>query len=109
MADVTNINIVVGFAGCDGSFDRVLGRLAGLIGRWDDADAHFATGRALEERLQSPPLVARTDVHHAEMLVRAGRTGDRARADQLLAGAHSTAARLDMLDLLYEIEHLRSQ
>jgi hypothetical protein len=51
MADVTNINIVVSPCGCDGSFDRLLGRLAGLIGRWDDAEAHFACGRVLEERL----------------------------------------------------------
>ncbi|HMK10154.1 MAG TPA: hypothetical protein VK461_01095, partial [Acidimicrobiales bacterium] len=109
MADVTDIIIVNSPSGCDGSFDRVLGRLAGLIGRWDDADTHFATGRALEERLQSPPLVARTDLHQAEMLLRARRPGDAARAEQLLSAAHATAVRLDMHDLLHDIETLRDQ
>jgi tetratricopeptide (TPR) repeat protein len=109
MVDITNINIVVSFAGCDGSFDRVLGRLAGLLGNWADADTHFATGRALEQRLQSPPLVARTDLHHAEMLLRARRTGDATRADQLLTDAHATATRLDMHDVLQDIDQLRNQ
>ena len=109
MADVTNVNIVVGFSGCDGAFDRVLGRLAGLVGKWDDAEMHFATARALEQRLQSPPLVARTDVHHAEMLLRAGRTGDATRADRLLSRAHSTATRLEMHEVLQDIEGLRNQ
>ena len=110
MADVTNINVVVSVcAGCDGSFDRVLGRLAGLIERSDDAEEHFTAGRALEERLQAPSLVVRTDVHHVEMLLRAGRSGDRDRADQLLAGAHATATHLDMHDVLHEIEQLRNQ
>ena len=85
------------------------GRLAGLLTQWDDADTHFATARALEQRLQSPPLVARTDVHHAEMLLRSGRTGDATRADQLLTDAHTTATRLDMHDLLHPIEQLRNQ
>ncbi len=106
-SDVTNINVVVGGAGCEGAFDRVLGRLAGLIGRFDDADAHFATARARDERLESPPLVARTDVHHAEVLLRAGRPGDVERAQRLLDGAYATATRLEMVSLKRAIEELR--
>jgi len=106
---VTNMNIVIGPCGCDGSFDRVLGRLAGLIGRWDDAEAHFATGRALEQRLEAPPLIARTDLHRAEMLLRSGRAGDTRRADELLGGATGTATRLEIHELLHDIEQLRTQ
>jgi tetratricopeptide (TPR) repeat protein len=107
MVNVTNINVVVSFSGCDGSFDRVLGRLAGLLGRWDDAETHFATGRALEQRLESPPLVARTDLHHAEMLLRAGRTGDATRAARLITEAQAIATRLDLHDIRHDIEQLR--
>ena len=108
MADVTDTGIVISPAGCDGAFDRPLGRLAGLIGRWDDADATSRRAELSRNDSQAPPLVARTDIHHAEVLLRAGRTGDRGRADHLLASAHTTATRLDMHDLVHEVEHPRN-
>ena len=108
-ADVTNVNVVVGTAGIDGSFDRVLGRLAGLLSRWEDAEKHFATGRAREQHLKSPALVARTDVHHAEMLLRANRSGDLVRADELLSAAVATANGLGMRNLQRDIDHIRDR
>ena len=45
-----------------------LGRLAVLLGRHDDALAHFARARALVARLRSRPYIAQTDLATAEVL-----------------------------------------
>jgi tetratricopeptide (TPR) repeat protein len=55
-----------------------LGRLAVLLGRHDDALAHFARARALVARLRSRPYIAQTDLATAEILAR--REPERARA-----------------------------
>jgi hypothetical protein len=47
-----------------------LGRLAVLLGRDDDALAHFARARALVARLRSRPYIAQTDLATAEVLAR---------------------------------------
>jgi hypothetical protein len=97
LAPIQHLNIVVGYcSACDGSYDRVLGRLAAVLGEWDKADQHFTDAHTIEDRLESPPLRARTDLHHAEMLLRAKRPGDAAHAHRLLTEAGSTAAELEM-------------
>jgi hypothetical protein len=55
-----------------------LGRLAVLLGRDDDALAHFARARTLVARLRSRPYLAQTDLARAEVLAR--RDPERARA-----------------------------
>jgi tetratricopeptide (TPR) repeat protein len=55
-----------------------LGRLAVLLGKDDDALAHFARARALVARLRSRPYIAQTDLATAEVLAR--REPERARA-----------------------------
>lgn len=57
--------------GCQGAVDRFLGILASMLGRFDQAEAHFETALVLEAGLRSPPLVART------YLVRPGAAGAR--------------------------------
>jgi hypothetical protein len=55
-----------------------LGRLAVLLGRHDDALAHFARARALVARLRSRPYIAQIDLATAEVV--ATREPERARA-----------------------------
>ena len=43
-----------------GTVDRHLGMLAAVLGRDDEAEAHYAAALQLEERLGAPSLVART-------------------------------------------------
>jgi len=66
----------------------VLGRLAVLLGREDDALADFARARDLVVTLRSRPFIAQIDLAWAELLVHRDRDGARARAEdaRLLAG-----------------------
>jgi DNA-binding SARP family transcriptional activator len=86
--------------GCLGSVAHVLGQLAGCLGRWKEADDHFQSATDANRRLGAPPLVARTQLEHARMLLRSGdrRLIDRAHA--LLTAAAVTATRLGMAPML---------
>ena len=63
-----------------GPADRYLGRLAALIGRWDEADQHLETALDICRRAPSPPYVAETQFDLASMLLRRGRPEDVDRA-----------------------------
>lgn len=86
---------------CDGSIDRVLGRLAARLGRLEEAGRHFAS--ALEANLEvgAHPWVALTEVdlarHHLVL-------GERGRAEELLERARQAALSLDMPSLLAILE-----
>ena len=55
-------NVVIGFAAaCEGPVARVLGRLAAVIGRPQDATRHFERAVELAERLGAPLLKARVE------------------------------------------------
>ena len=100
---------VRGVAGaCDGSVSRHLGVLATVLERWDEGERHFR--RALERNasLRSPPLVARTRVEHAELLLARDGPGDRSRAVELLEPALATARRLGMRPLERRARELRA-
>jgi class 3 adenylate cyclase/tetratricopeptide (TPR) repeat protein len=89
--------IVVG-QGLDvpGAADRYLGMLAATLGEIDAADAHYAAALDLEERLQSPPLMARTCYWWARALLARGRGDDLERAVTLLESCVATADSLGM-------------
>jgi tetratricopeptide (TPR) repeat protein len=70
-----------------GPVGTYLGGLAGLLGRYDDADAYFAQAAEMSERLGAKFFAARTDLWWGEML--AERDAERARA--LLEKAESAA------------------
>jgi DNA-binding SARP family transcriptional activator len=99
--------VVVTFGfGCLGSAAHFLGQLAAVLGDWKEADDHFQ--RALERNLGlgAPPLVARTQVEYARMLLTSGLPGSRERALELLASAGITAERLGMLPLQRQVAEL---
>ena len=79
--------------GAYGIVSRCLGSLAGVLGRPDEADVHFAHALATHERLGADSLVARTCIDWGVMLCDAGR---------MVQGRHQLhtgmelAARLDL-------------
>jgi DNA-binding CsgD family transcriptional regulator/tetratricopeptide (TPR) repeat protein len=85
-----------GGGGAMGSVPRYLGMLAATLERWDEAARHFEDAISFERRMGSPPFVARTQVHYAEMLIRRGRDGDLHHARRLVQAALETSRRLGM-------------
>ena len=78
------------------STGRTLGILATLLGRFEDAAAHFRQAARMNERMAARPWMAHTQVEHARMLLRRDADGDRERATNLLASARATYRELGM-------------
>jgi tetratricopeptide (TPR) repeat protein len=74
-----------------GPVSHVLGGLATLLGRHDEAEASFERSARLCERMDARFFAARTDLAWAGMLARRGAAGDAGRARRLLTRARSTA------------------
>ena len=53
-----------------------LGGLAGVLGRYDEADAYFSQSAAMSERLGAKFFAARTDLWWGNVLARRNRPGD---------------------------------
>ena len=68
-----------------------LGRLATVLGRYDDAEAHFHAAADTHQRIRAPYLLASTRLTWAEMLARRARDGDRAWARDLARQAATIA------------------
>ena len=92
------LNIVAGRAAASyGPVARVLALLAGLCGRNDAAEGHFADALALSERMGDRPFAARTRFELATLLLECG---DRDRALTLLTEALEAAQELGMVGLV---------
>jgi class 3 adenylate cyclase len=65
--------------------------MAGALGRFEDAERHFATALRMNQALESAPLVAETNLRHAEALARRDAPGDREQAVEMTAEALDTA------------------
>jgi DNA-binding SARP family transcriptional activator/tetratricopeptide (TPR) repeat protein len=86
--------VVIGLAaGCLGSAEAFLGKLAATLGRGREAAEHFERALAVNQALRAPVCVARTQVDYARALG----PGDRAR--KLVQDALRTAARLGLQDV----------
>lgn len=88
--------------------DQRLGMLAGLLGRYDAAEEHFAGALALAERMRALPWQAETRYHWAEMLRRRAGRGDRERALALLDEAEAEARAVGMALLVGWIAECRA-
>ena len=86
-----------------GAVDRYLGILYTMVGRFDDAAASFEAAIALETKMASRPLLARTSYWYARSRLRAG---DRERAGALLDDCRAHAADLGMAKVLEQAEAL---
>jgi class 3 adenylate cyclase len=82
----------VGGATSAGPVHHVLGGLAAVLGRYADAQSHFAQSAASCERLGILFYAARTDFQWGQMLVERNEPGDLDRAQDLLTKAHTVAA-----------------
>ena len=73
-------NMVIGSAVmCYGAADRMLGALATVMQRWDDAERHLENALVLNRRLGSPTWIAHTLYERARLALRRGPPQDRAR------------------------------
>jgi tetratricopeptide (TPR) repeat protein len=73
-------------------FHFSLGRLATVLERYDDAEAHFARAHEVHEAMSAPYFLARTRWAWAEMLLSRGDPADRDRARTLATNARDAAA-----------------
>jgi DNA-binding SARP family transcriptional activator/tetratricopeptide (TPR) repeat protein len=97
-------NVAIGWASTAyGSASRHLGLLAGVLGRRDQAVAHFEDALAMNERMRARPWVARTQVELARVLPR-----EDEHAGALLDAGAAEAERLGMPRLAALAERLRA-
>jgi hypothetical protein len=84
------VAMVANMVGSYGSFAWPCGMLAAVLEKWDDAERHFNTALAMNERIGARPWLVRTRRSYAEMLLDRddpSRPGDRACAAELIAAA----------------------
>jgi hypothetical protein len=85
---------------------RHLGALAGVAGRWEDAERHFADALALEARFDSPFTLAHTLREYGRMLLR---KGDWDRAAPILGRAAELCDRMQLPGLGAKVAALLKQ
>jgi class 3 adenylate cyclase len=89
---------------CYGPVAHYLGLLAGSLRRFESAQRHFEESIQLSLRNSARPILARTQVCYAEMLVSRGDTSDAERSGKLLNSAREIAEHLGMSDLINRID-----
>ncbi len=99
------VDVLAGMLGCRGR-TALCGMLAACLGRWDDAERHFADALAMNERLGARPYVVRTRRAWASMLLDRHAPGDAARARDLIAAGRAEAETLGMARELVRFERL---
>ena len=89
-------HVVAGAACSLGASGRYLGQLATLLGRLEEAEAHFEAAHRMHERMGAPGWLAHGQVDHARMLLARDGPGDAARAEDLVAAARQAYRALGM-------------
>jgi hypothetical protein len=74
-----------------GPISRTVGDLLTVLGRHDEAEAHFAQSAASSAQAGAKFFAARTDLSWGRMLFERGRPGDRERSRDMLTRAHQAA------------------
>jgi len=93
---------------CMGSMAWYLGILATALGRWEEAEAHFATALRRNTQLGAKPIL-QTKQRHAMMLLARNHLGDQPRALTLLEEALAMAQAINMELTAQHISNLREQ
>jgi tetratricopeptide (TPR) repeat protein len=101
--------VLAAVVGCGGSFALWCGMLAACLGRWDDAERHFADALAMNERLGARPYVVRTRRAWAAMLLDRGAPGDVSHAQELISAGLPEATTLGMVREIVRLERLRAR
>ncbi len=94
-------------AGANGPVSRILGLLADVLGRYDEAEDHFADAMKTTERMGDRLYLSLTRIDLSRMLLERDRRGDRERALDLLGTALSTARELSARGLVEQGLKLR--
>jgi tetratricopeptide (TPR) repeat protein len=76
----------------EGPVSLVLGGLATILGRYEDADAYFSRAAAFNDRANAKYFAANTNLWWGKMLAERNAPGDTERARDLLTRAHTLAA-----------------
>ena len=104
------LNVVVGSMAVSwGSTDRLLGSLAGILRRFQEAERHFEAALEMHRRLGARPWTAHTQHDFARMLQARGEARDRDRALELAKSALATARELGMVTLAERAEALQQE
>ncbi|TMJ24785.1 MAG: hypothetical protein E6G95_17480 [Alphaproteobacteria bacterium] len=93
---------------CVGAAAHYLGLLAGTIGEWEKAVAHFEAAQAMNEKMKAWPRLANTRLAYARMLLARGRNEDRLRASELRSMAVAAAERMGMKSIIQRNAQLDS-
>lgn len=103
LAPLAGSNVMVGhLVAYYGAADRYLGMLAGTLGEWDRAEAHFEQALAANQAMDARTWLAHTNHEYARMLLARG--GEhRRRAEPLLAKADRLAREIGMAALAKRI------
>jgi hypothetical protein len=101
--------VLAWMVGCSGSFALWCGMLAACLGRWDDAERHFADALAMNERLGARPYAVRTRRAWAAMLLDRGAPGDTVRIKELIAAGLAESGTLGMAREIVRLERLRAR
>ena len=99
-------NAVIGWYHTYGSVACALGRLAGLLGRFDDAKAHFETALAANARMRAAAPLAHTQCELAKLLLARAEGDDAERAHALLGSARRAAEALNLVRVRQKLERL---
>ena len=91
-----------------GPVSRFLGMLARVNGDYERALQHLRHALTRSRALASAPLVARTQLEEAKVLLARGADGDQARAGAFLAEARAAALELGMQPLVREADAVES-
>jgi class 3 adenylate cyclase len=94
-------------AACNGPVARILGTLATVSGRIDDAERHLSDALTMSEAMGDRPMIARVRVQLARLLLARGADGDRERALELLATGLAEAQEIGMVGLTEEALSVR--
>jgi tetratricopeptide (TPR) repeat protein len=90
----------------DGSVSHFLGMLSDALGRFDEGAFHLETALRMNTKMGAPPLVARTQFHYAQLLLRRRDAGDTERALDLLGEARATMERTGQVGYLSRVREL---
>jgi DNA-binding SARP family transcriptional activator len=92
-----------------GSASRFLGLAATQCGEWESADRHFRYAEERHEEIGSAPLLARTLVDHAGMLLQRGGETHRAEAARVLVRAEHATEGLKLVAIGRRAEQLQAK
>ena len=82
--------------------------LATTLGRYDQAEGHFAAAAEVEDRLGAQLFLARTHAGWARALIARGQPEDLERVQNMLEQADRTAGRLGAAGITREVDECRA-